>query len=512
MRIRDGALGLLSLSLAAGCGARSGLGTRNRATDSAADVPDTVEARDAIDAMDAMDAGDAMDVTDVTDARDAGDAMDVTDVTDARDAADVRDVADGGDACVPVEDNCGAFERCDNGLDDDCDGEVDEGCACTPGMVQRCFAGPPGRRNVGVCQDGAQVCIGDGQWGPCIGGVVPQPDTCNGADNACNGCSQQRDCPILCPEPDDPRVPVGAPFRDYPLRGTDFYRGPAAAWQWRVEGGPCDRISSRLRSFELRGERTSAATFVPRLSGDYTVTLSVTTPAGITLSCAWIVRVEGPGLRVEMCYPESETSDLDLFLHRPNDRTPWYGTPSDVFQPTGAVCGWHNCEANIRGMSPLSGAPVPRADWGYGTSALAECENGPQGDTWRMLGSCANPRLDIDNNLSEGIGVPENINVDRPRDGESFRIMVQNFSGTLARPLVNVYCAGRRVATLGAAPDEVPAFEAARMGNADVGAMWRVADVRTTVDGAGRTRCAVTPLHPPGSTRGYWITLRDPSF
>jgi hypothetical protein len=155
---------------------------------------------------------------------------------------------------------------------------------------------------------------------------------------------------------------------------------------------------------------------------------------------------------------------------------------------------------------------VPRADWGYAHSPLVECENGPQGAAWRNLGYCANPRLDIDNNLQEGTGVPENINVDDPRDGETFRIMVQNFSGRLSRPLVNVYCGGRRVATYGEAPNTVQDFEGLP-GMVSVGAMWRVADVAVRVDAANRTTgCDVEPLHPPGSTRGYWITQNDPSY
>ncbi len=31
-----------------------------------------------------------------------------------------------------------------NGLDDDCDGSIDEGCPCQPGAVQPCFTGAPG--------------------------------------------------------------------------------------------------------------------------------------------------------------------------------------------------------------------------------------------------------------------------------------------------------------------------------------------------------------------------------
>lgn len=422
---------------------------------------------------------------------------------------------DGGpDAgCMPVDDGCGAAEVCSNGSDDDCDGRVDEGCVCEPGEVQHCFGGPPGRRDVGACQDGTQVCTGTGEWGPCEGGILPS-DACTGRDELCNGCSDERVCPIDCPSPGDPRVSVGEPFAPYVLRGRDFYAGPARAWRWIVQGGPCDDLAPRLESFELTGARSEVATLVPRLSGDYRVTLQVTTPEGV-LECSWVVNIAGPGLRVEMCYPESETQDLDLFLHRPNDTTPWYvrgGTAFEVL-PEGS-CGWANCEAMIRlGAHPVTGAPVTRADWGYPDTPLARCENGPQGSQWRALGACSNPRLDIDNNLSEGIGVPENINVDNPRDGDTFRIMVQNFTGTPARPVVNVYCGGMRVATYGQAPDTVRRFMG-RSGHESVGAMWRVADVTVRVDPAtGETiGCDVRSLHPPGSTSGYDITYDDPRY
>jgi hypothetical protein len=374
--------------------------------------------------------------------------------------------------------------------------------------------GPPGRRGVGACRDGAQTCGMDGTWGVCSGGIGPREDVCNGQDNLCNGCSQQQDCPILCPSPGDPRVLDGAPFRDYPLRGQDFYLGPARAWKWSVQGGPCDALTPSRPSFDIRNPMGPDATFFPRLSGDYTVTLNVVTGGGQALSCTWIIHVEGPGLRVEMCYPENTVNDLDLFLHDPRNREPWYpnGATAHHALPSSS-CGWHNCEAKIRGRNPpFTGMLVPRADWGYARSPLAECENGPQGAAWRSLGFCANPRLDIDNNLDEGTGVPENINVDNPRNAETFRVMVENYSGTLSRPLVNVYCSGRRVATYGEAPNTVQGFQG-RHGNESVGAMWRVADVTVRVDAANRTTgCDVEPLHPPGTTRGYWITQDDPRY
>ncbi len=82
------------------------------------------------------------------------------------------------------------FESC-NGVDDDCDGTVDEGCSCTLGETRRCYGGPDGSAGRGVCRGGTQRCIprGDGgsTWGPCSGEVVPSAERCDGADNNCDG-------------------------------------------------------------------------------------------------------------------------------------------------------------------------------------------------------------------------------------------------------------------------------------------------------------------------------------
>jgi hypothetical protein len=414
-------------------------------------------------------------------------------------------------ACMPVDDACTTREVCGNGLDDDCNGAVDEGCACAPGSVQSCFAGPPGRRNVGVCRDGEQTCDSNGTWGQCMGGVLPhQESSCNGADNLCTGCSRDEHCPITCPAPGDVRVPDGTPFQPYSLRGRDFFQGAVQRWQWHVQGGPCDAISPRP-SFELDGDANETATLLPRLSGDYTVTLEVVTSDGETLRCTFVVHVAGPGVRIEMCYPESTYRDLDLYVHRPGNNGPWFdpGT-TNCYSASADACSWHNCEAHLR--SYVGTTSLPRADWGYAESSLSECEHGPYGREWQQLGFCANPRLDLDNNLLEGIGVPENVNIDDPHDGDRFRVMVQNFTGPIARPLVNVYCGGRRVATFGEPGDEVPRFHG-DPGSVSFGAMWRVADVTAHVDASGATvGCDVIPIHAPGATSGYYVTQNDPSF
>ncbi|HEX2671929.1 MAG TPA: hypothetical protein VHM25_13695, partial [Polyangiaceae bacterium] len=175
-------------------------------------------------------------------------------------------------------------------------------------------------------------------------------------------------------------------------------------------------------------------------------------------------------------------------------------------------CSWANCEANLRGdqMQPPPTQPVTRVNWGYANSPLSLCQNTLQGATWQGLGYCASPRLDIDNNLDQATGVPENINVDAPKDNELFRIMVANFSGLRARPLVNVYCDGRRVATIGAAPDDLKDFSGTP-GSEAIGTLWRVADVTTQVNG-NQTTCTVNVLHPPGASTGFDVTLNDPRY
>jgi MYXO-CTERM domain-containing protein len=70
-----------------------------------------------------------------------------------------------------------------NGLDDDCDGTVDPGCECAAGETRPCG----GTEDEGACQPGTQTCDATGTWGDCEGAVGPGTESCNGEDDDCDG-------------------------------------------------------------------------------------------------------------------------------------------------------------------------------------------------------------------------------------------------------------------------------------------------------------------------------------
>jgi hypothetical protein len=82
-----------------------------------------------------------------------------------------------------------AAEDCDTPVDDDCDGQAQNGCGCAPGTKKACYEGPSGTEGLGLCKAGEKACDeGGAGWGPCVGQVVPAAEDCDSPeDEDCDG-------------------------------------------------------------------------------------------------------------------------------------------------------------------------------------------------------------------------------------------------------------------------------------------------------------------------------------
>jgi len=415
-------------------------------------------------------------------------------------------VFDGGpvDMCNPA---CGPIEICGpdgngDGNDDNCNGMVDETCACPhPGETRACFRGPPDRRGIGSCADGIMTCTEFLTWSSCIDGQFPEDEVCDGADNDCNGVADDGlsgcSTAVTCPG-----TQGATPLNFYALRGETIYTGAARSWQWNVS---CPPTVSPCPAPEAATAQDTRIFFTQ--SGSYRVGLDVVTDTGETVGCEWVVQVQGAGLRVEMLWDTQGSAhgdtDVDLHLHRKS--VPMGSATGETEFFTNDDCYFANCKAS----SYTDGV---RAAWGMeDTTDLNACRDAPHGEgaDWVSKGACYNPRLDVDviscttgdtDPNSASFCAPENINVDNPPLGVPFRIMVNYYSdnslfggGGVAEthPQVNIYCGGELRAAFGSDP-----LVTLRNGSS-FGAdndNWMVADVVFFRNECGGLDCLINPL------------------
>ncbi|MEZ4438386.1 MAG: hypothetical protein R3B72_04825 [Polyangiaceae bacterium] len=409
----------------------------------------------------------------------------------------------GGNFMNPCDSSCGDTELCDGihaGLDDDCDGQVDEGCNCSAGAAQSCFKGDPASINEPGCFPGTMKCTELGIWGPCVGGVH---DTDNCADMS-QGCH-----PIQ-----------SAPFVTADLKnGTGTFSNDAISETFTVACppgvSPCPAPNGNL--------------FQPLQSGEYTVTYDKTTANGMD-QCTFPLFVGAPGLRVELQWEwdpnlGSDTVDLDLHVHKPMDTTPWGGSAGNAVD-----CAYNNCTAfNCGlGLGPawFNGvAPPDPVQW-YLDPVFENntCYFGPKGNgaEWQGFGlGCHNPRLDIDNVFCDPTVTdpqngsfcnPENINIDFPPKNQWTRIGVHYYSEHSqtypVHPVVKVFCDGQLAAELGNQGFYSP--EAPITFNATDGStrFWLVADVLFPDDECN-VGCVVEPLYIDPVAKTPILTTTD---
>ncbi|MBK8255918.1 MAG: putative metal-binding motif-containing protein [Polyangiaceae bacterium] len=419
------------------------------------------------------------------------------------------------DATVnPCSTQCGPTELCDPehvGLDDDCDGQVDEVCDCNAGEAHSCFKGDPSFVGTPGCYPGTMNCTENGTWASCLGGVhATDADKCFLNDTStCHAMSV-------------------VPFQDVNLiDGTGSFSVGAdpATELWTVECppgvSPCPAV----------GGMVPADDFKPLQSGEYTVTYTKGLPGGGTASCKYPLLVGAPGLRVELSWEHDlggDGVDLDLHLHQPKNTESW------GFGGENQDCTWANCTVEQYKLS------VGGADWFDGVSPpdpvdwfldpvfeRNTCYFAPRGKgmEWQALAKgCHNPRLDLDNVSCDPLILdvddaafcaPENANIDYPPLGQWTRLGVHYFSNNGhdydIHPRVKVFCDGALAADLGPAgyyQPEAPVTFAPTDGTGTEGhAFWLVADIAFKAGKCGTKSCIVKPLYVDAVSKAPLVTI-----
>ncbi len=138
--------------------------------------------------------------------------------------------------CTPAAETC-------NNLDDDCDGQVDNG------ISRSCYTGPPGTDGHGICVRGTETCSA-GAWGSCAGEVRPSVETCNALDDNCDGQVDEGVCSIDAGTVSDAAVD-GSGARDATADGSRRQADAAVAPGRYVGGCGCRTTGATGRSVPL---------------------------------------------------------------------------------------------------------------------------------------------------------------------------------------------------------------------------------------------------------------------
>jgi hypothetical protein len=405
-----------------------------------------------------------------------------------------------GTECIDTELCDGANE----GLDDNCNGEVDEGCPCSPGQATDCFKGDPSYRSAPGCFPGSMRCNEFGQWGVCDGGAHAfGPEPCQ--EGSLEGCH-----PI-----------TAVPFQNVNLKdgtGTFGQGADPGSESWTVTC-PADVPSCPAVSGSAPPDD-----FQPLQSGEYTVTYNKEVD-GQPESCSYPLFVGARGLRVELTWDYSrncsaadcsdyfsgdDSTDLDLHMLQPGVTGPMGSSVGN------GDCGYINCTLDdfLDGGGPEwfpeSAPPGEPVSWYLDPVAeLNSCYYAPRGvgAEWADEGrGCHNPRLDLDNvncdptetNVnSTSFCAPENINIDFPPKDQWIRVGVHDYDGTNNVPTLKIFCDGALKAVLGPEGFNTPI-------TLDGDDVWLAADVAFVQDECS-AECVVNPIYTDPNTKTPFV-------
>jgi len=133
------------------------------------------------------------------------------------------------------------------------------------------------------------------------------------------------------------------------LDGSRFVSGDVKTWHWTLVREDCDAVVADPE-FVLQGGERPVLMFQAVRPSNYHFTLKVVGAAGDSGSCKFDVPTDGRGMRVELCWDTSQNTDLDMYLHNPFDRAPWFTAGVGMLADgiNGTTCNVANCTANLR--------------------------------------------------------------------------------------------------------------------------------------------------------------------